>query len=340
MKRQIRTAFLIGVLGMIPAWGQAAEPEKTQLRIAVASQILNYMPFELGVKLGNFKEQGLDVTAENFQAGGSNALQALIGGSVDGAVGFYDHTIQMQAQGRSISCIFLINDVPGVLLGVRSDLADKVKTGADLKGLRIGITTPGSSTDTMARYFVKKSGLGPRDVEIIAVGSGAPGMVALESKNIDALVYFDPTATILARKGGAKPIFDARNAEGSKLAFGGVYPTSCLYLKTDFIQANPETAQRLANAMLKTHRWLAQATPEQIADAMPDGYRVKDRDLQIDILKASAGLFSKTGQMDIEAAKIPLAVISSFDTKVDPTKIDLTKTFTNKFAEEAARQLK
>lgn len=339
MKRLVQAAFLIGILGLAPASARAAEPEKTQLRVAVASQILNYMPFELAIKLGNFKEQGLDVTAENFQAGGAKALQALIGGSVDGAVGFYDHTIQMQAQGRTISCVFLINDVPGVLLGVRADLADKVKTGADLKGLKIGITTPGSSTDTMARFFVKKSGLGPRDVEIIAVGSGAPGMVALESKNIDALVYFDPTATLLARKGAAKPLFDARNAEGSKLAFGGVYPTSCLYLKAEFIQANPETVQRLVNAMLKTHRWLASAPPEAIADAMPEGYRTKDRDLQIEILKASTGLFSKTGQMDIEAAKVPLAVISSFDTKVDPTKIDLTKTYNNKFAEEAARRL-
>lgn len=136
----------------------AAEPEKTKLKIAVGSQILNYMPLELGVKLGSFKDQDLEVTVENFQAGGSKALQALIGGSVDGTVGFYDHTIQMQAQGKQISCVFLLNDIPGVLLGIRSDLVDKVKSGADLKGLKLGITAPGSSTDTMARYYIKKSG--------------------------------------------------------------------------------------------------------------------------------------------------------------------------------------
>jgi NitT/TauT family transport system substrate-binding protein len=319
---------------------KAAEPEKAKLKIAVGSQILNYMPLELGVKLGHFKNQGLDVTVENFQAGGSKALQALIGGSVDATVGFYDHTIQMQAQGKSISCVFLLNDIPGVLIGVRNDLAERVKTGADLKGLKLGITAPGSSTDTMSRYFIKKAGLGPRDVNIIAVGSGAPGMVALEAKNIDALVYFDPVATLLARKGVAKPLFDARTVEGSKLAFGGVYPTACLYLNADFIARNPETVQRLVDGFLTTHRWIASVSTQELVDAIPRGYKTDDAAVNIDILNASKALFSKTGLMDAEAAKVPLAVLSEYDPKIDPAKIDLSKTFTNTFVEEAQRRLK
>ncbi len=318
----------------------AAEPEKTKLKIAVGSQILNYMPLELGVKLGAFKDEGLDVTVENFQAGGSKALQALVGGSVDGTVGFYDHTIQMQAQGKQISCVFLLNDIPGVLLGVRTELADKVKTGADLKGLKLGITAPGSSTDTMARSYIKKSGLGPRDVNIIAVGSGAPGLVTLEAKNIDALVYFDPIATLLARKNGAIPLFDARTVEGSKQAFGGIYPTACLYLQQSFIDKNPETVQRLVNALLKTHRWINSVSTEQLVDAIPPGYKTDNRDVNIQIMSASKALFSPTGQMDIEAAKVPLAVLSDFDPKIAAAKIDLSKTFTNRFAEQAAQQLK
>ncbi|MGY4431131.1 ABC-type nitrate/sulfonate/bicarbonate transport system substrate-binding protein [Bradyrhizobium sp. F1.13.1] len=77
----------------------AAGPEKAKLRIAVESQILNSMPLQFGVKLGTFRDQGLDVTIENFHAGGSKVLQALAGGSIDGTVGFQEYTIQMQAQG-------------------------------------------------------------------------------------------------------------------------------------------------------------------------------------------------------------------------------------------------
>lgn len=84
------TRLMLGmtVAGLAVASAHAVEPEKSKLKIAVGSQILNYMPLELGVKLGSFKREGLDVTVENFQAGGSKALQALIGGSVDGTVGF------------------------------------------------------------------------------------------------------------------------------------------------------------------------------------------------------------------------------------------------------------
>lgn len=340
MRALMRVILSVAAIGLGLSSACAAEPEKATLKIAVGSQILNYMPLELGVKLGNFKEEGLNVTVENFQAGGSKALQALIGGSVDGTVGFYDHTIQMQAQGKAISCVFLLNDIPGVLLGVRSDLADKVKAGAGLKGLKLGITAPGSSTDTVARYYIKKSGLGPRDVNIIAVGSGAPGMVALEAKNIDALVYFDPIATLLARKNAAKPLFDARTVEGSHVAFGGVYPTACLYLQQSFIDTHPETVQRLVNALLKTHRWINSASTEQLVDAIPAGYKTDNREVNIEILKASKALFSQTGLMDAEAAKVPLAVLSDFDPKIAAANIDLGKTFTNRFAEHAAKLLK
>lgn len=153
---RILTNLLLGtVMAVSLASAHAAEPEKPKLKIAVGSQILNYMPLELGVKLGNFKDEGLDVTVENFQAGGSKALQALIGGSVDGTVGFYDHTIQMQAQGKEISCVFLLNDIPGVLIGVRKALTDKVKTGADLKGLKLGIAPRHRSGEELCRARVK-----------------------------------------------------------------------------------------------------------------------------------------------------------------------------------------
>ncbi|MGY0569658.1 ABC transporter substrate-binding protein [Bradyrhizobium sp. RDM12] len=182
--------------------------------------------------------------------------------------------------------------------------------------------------------------MGPRDLNIIAVGSGVPGMVALEAKNIDALVYFDPIATLLARKKSARPLFDARTLEGSKQAFGGIYPTACLYLQQTFIDKNPETVQRLVNALLKTHRWINTVSAEQLVDAMPPGYKTDNREVNIEIINASKALFSPTGQMDIEAAKVPLAVLSDFDPKIATAKIDLSKTFTNRFAERAAQQLK
>lgn len=337
----MRLAAILLTLGFLgPGSVLAAEPEKPVLRIGVGSAILNYMPLALGQNLGYFKQEGLDVTIENFQAGGSKALQALVGGSVDGVVGFYDHTIVMQAAGKAVSCAFLLNDVPGIVMGVRADLADRVKGPADLKGLRVGITSPGSSTDVVAHYYASRGGLGPRDVSYIAVASGAPGLTALEAKNIDALMYFDPSATLIARKGIVKTLFDARTVEGSKTAFGGIYPTACLYFNQSFIDKNPETVQRLAGGFLRTMRFIAEKPPEAVLDAIPAAYKLDDRPLMIEVLKSSRDMFSKTGIMDGEAVKTVLTVISAYDPKVSGAQIDLSKTYTNRFAEEAAKRLK
>lgn len=332
---------LAGALALALSAGAApaAEPEKAAVSIGVGSSILNYAPLPLAQTLGHFTQEGLDITVENFQAGGSKALQALVGGSVDAVVGFYDHTIQMQAQGKEIVGVFLLTDVPGVVFDLRADLAGTVKEGRDLKGLKLGITAPGSSSDMILRYYLNRHGLGARDVSILAVGTGAPGMVALESRTVDALITFDPIATVLDRKGSARPLFDTRNQEGAQAAFGGPYPTACLYTTRAFLEKNPETVQRMANAFLRTLRWMAAAPPDAIVDALPAASKVEDASLNIEVVKASKPMFSATGLFDAEAVRTPLAVLSSYDEKIAKAPIDLARTYTNRFAEEAAKRV-
>ncbi len=331
-------ACALAALAAVPAW--SAAPEKPALKLAVGSSILGYAPVPLAASLGHFKAEGLDVTLENFQAGGSKALQALVGGSVDVVVGSFDHTIQMQAKGKDIVGVFLLNEVPGIVFDVRADLAGKVNSLKDLKGMRIGVTTPGSSTDMIARYVMARAGLNDRDVSFIGVGSGAPGMVALEAKNVDALLSYDPVATQLARKGSIKRMFDARTAAGSKAAFNGEYPFACVYVTREFINKYPETVQRIANAFLRTVRWIDQANPKVIVDTLPPSSKLGDATLNEAIWAASKGMFSKTGLFNAEAVKTPLAVLSSYDSAVARANVDLSRTYTNRYAEEATRRVK
>lgn len=333
---------ICGVIAMslISAVAVAAAPEKPAIKLAVGSSILGYAPVPLANSLGYLKQEGLDVTVENFQAGGSKALQALIGGSVDVVVGAYDHTIQMQAKGKEVIGILLLNEVPGVVLNVRADLASKVHTVKDLKGLRVGVTTPGSSTDMIARYTMQRAGLTERDIAFIAVGSGAPGMIALEAKNVDALLSYDPIATQLTKKGEVKTLFDARTLEGSKAAFGGAYPFACVYVTKEFMEKNPETVQHIANAFLRTLRWIDAASPKKIVETLPASFKLGDAALNEAVWGASKEIFSKTGMFNSESVKTPLALLNSFDPTVKRAKIDLSKTFTNRFAEEAAKQVK
>jgi NitT/TauT family transport system substrate-binding protein len=337
----IRTSICCAIaVSLIAGAALAAPPEKPSIKLAVGSSILGYAPVPLASSLGYLKEEGLDVTVENFQAGGSKALQALIGGSVDVVVGAYDHTIQMQAKGKEIVGILLLNELPGVVLNVRADLAGKVNSSKDLKGLRVGVTTPGSSTDMIARYTMQRAGLTERDVSFIAVGSGAPGMIALEAKNVDALLSYDPVATQLTKKGTVKTLFDARTLEGSKAAFGGAYPFACVYVTKEFMEKNPETVQRLANAFLRTLRWIDASAPKKIVETLPPTFKLGDVAMNEAIWTSSKEIFSKTGVFSPESVKTPLAVLTAYDPAVKRVKIDLSKTFTNRFAEEAAKRVK
>lgn len=340
IKKLLRSALAATAFATMSVASFAAAPEKPELKLAVGSSILGYAPVPLTVKLGYFKQEGLDVTMENFQAGGSKALQALIGGSVDVVVGAFDHTIQMQAKGKDIVGVFLLNDVPGVVFDVRADLAGKVHSLKDLKGMKIGITTPGSSTDMIARYSISRAGLTDRDVSFIGVGSGAPGMVALEAKNVDALLSYDPVATQLMKKGEVKRLFDARTVAGSTAAFGAPYPFACVYVTRAFLEQNPETVQRLANAFLRTLRWIDVSAPKTIVDTLPPQSKLGDPQLNEAIWAASKGMFSKTGVFNPDTVKTPLAVLSAYDPAVSKAKIDLSRTYTNKFAEAAAKQVK
>ena len=92
-----RTLLATGLLsGLVPLRaGHAQAIEKRDVSVSIGSWIIQYLPLPVAVAQGYFKDEGLDVTVNNFDAGGSKALQALLGGSTDMVVGFYDHTIQM-----------------------------------------------------------------------------------------------------------------------------------------------------------------------------------------------------------------------------------------------------
>src|SRR3984893_15856073 len=153
--------------------------EKKQVTFAVGGKTsLYYLPLTICERLGYFKEQGLDVTVNDFR-GGAQSLQALVGGSVDVVTGAYEHTIRMQAKGQDVRAVIELGRFPGIVLGVRKDRAASYKSAADLKGAKIGVTAPGSSTNFFVMYLMAKAGLKPTDASYIGVGASASAVAAM-----------------------------------------------------------------------------------------------------------------------------------------------------------------
>ncbi|TAX09698.1 ABC transporter substrate-binding protein [Rhizobium leguminosarum] len=307
-----------------------AEP----VRISVGSYNLNNLPFPVAAGLGLYEKEGLEVTVENFASGGSKTLQALVAGSTDIAVGFYDHTIQMQSQNKAVvGFVQLARNSGLVLAGGKNATFDPAKPDT-IKGAKIGITAPGSSSDFFVRYYLQRHKLSADDVSLIGVGSGSAAVAALEQGKVDLLVNYDPAATFIEAKGVGKILIDARSDEGAKEIYGGVYPTSVLYATQAYIDENPETIQKVTNATVKALEWMKNHSAEEIVEKLPKEFVSGDRETYVKAVENAKPIFSVDGKFSETDTQTPLAVLKSFNEKVAAATIDLSKTYTNAFVDK------
>jgi len=310
--------------------------EKPKLTIGVGGKaLLYYLPLTIAERLGYFKEAGLDVTINDF-GGGSQSLQALVGGSVDVVTGAYEHTIRMQLKGQDIRAVIELGRFPGIVLAVKKELADKVKTAADLKGFRIGVTAPGSSTYFYANYLIAKAGGNPKDSSFIGVGAGLSAVAAMEKGEMQAISNLDPVITKLETDGAITIIADSRTEAANQEIFGGSNPAAVVYLRKAFIDANPATTQAIVNVFLKALKWIDKASPEDIAKTVPEAYYLGDKALYLRAVAASKETYSKTGILPQKGMQSAYDMLKGFDAELAASHVDLSKTFDSSFIEKAA----
>jgi NitT/TauT family transport system substrate-binding protein len=320
---------------MLATSAQAQKPEMTKVHLGVGGKTsLYYLPLTVTEKLGYFKEAGLDVEISDFQ-GGAKSLQALMGGSVQVVTGSFDHTIQIQAKGERIVALVQMGRFPGFALALRKEKADAYKSPKDLKGMKIGVTAPGSSTHFMVLYMMAQAGLKPEDASFIGTGSGNTVVAAVKRGEVDAISNADPMINILDREGAVKIVADTRTAEGTQAVYGGPYPAAVLYTKAEFAEKNPNTAQALVTALVRGLKWVQSHSPEEIAKIMPEEYALGNKEIYIQSIKTNLPAYSPDGKFTREAAETAYKVLKAFDPNVQNATIDLSKTYTDTFVTKA-----
>jgi len=334
--RIIAAAAFSATLAASPAAvGADAKPEKTDVQIAVGGQsFMIYLPLTLTERLGYFKDAGLNVEITDFGSG-TKSLQALIAGNVDATAGSFDHTIQMQAKGQPIVAVVETGRYPGIVLGLVTSKKLDYRSPQDMKGLKIGVTAPGSQTNFMVNYILTKNGLKPEDVSFIGVGGPSSAVAAVKKGDIDALSHADPAITQVELSGELKPIFDTRTTAGTQAVFGGEYPSSVVYVKPAFAEKNPNTVQAIVTATVRALRWIAAATPDEIAKAMPVEYQAGNPALYVAIVKKSKAMYPPDGRVDKSGAGNAYKVLAAFDAAVGMAKIDVGATYTDRFVDKA-----
>ena len=333
---QLLAAACLTIAASASAFAQA--PEKPKLTLGVGGKaLLYYLPLTIAERKGFFKEQGLDVEIQDF-SGGARSLQALVGGSVDVVTGAYEHTIRMQAKGQDIRAVIELGRFPAIAVAVKKDR--KWNTPADFKGMKIGVTAPGSSTNMLMNFVMARAGLSPSDASYIGIGSAQSALAAMQKGEIDAVSHLEPVLSFLERAGEVRVVIDTRTEEGTRALFGGSNPAAVLYVKKSFIDQNPHTMQALTNVFYKTLQWLKTASPEDIAATVPPEYLLGDKELYMLSAKNSKASYSLTGVLDPSGMKSTSDMLTKFDPELAGANVDLSKTFDDRFVKKAGALVK
>lgn len=248
MSRKVILATLKTLLGaafsLLPL---AARAEKVALMVGgIEKQI--YLSRILTSALGYFTDEGLDVEILSEPAG-AEAADEMLAGAVHGVIGFYDHNIQLQALGKYTETVVQFSRAPGEVELV-STRHPEVRTVADLRGFKLGVTGLGSSNDFLTESLLIRSGLQMRDVTPVPVGAGDALIAALQHDHVQAAMTTEPTVSRLLASGDARVLIDLRTVEGTKAALGRPYPASGLYMESSWVAAHPATMQKLTNAFV------------------------------------------------------------------------------------------
>jgi NitT/TauT family transport system substrate-binding protein len=185
-----------------------------------------------------------------------------------------------------------------------------------------------------------KAGLKPDDASFVGVGATSTAIAAVQRGEIDAISNVDPVMSKLQSTKEIVILAETRTTEGTTKVFGGPMSAAVLYLKRDFMEKNPNTVQALVNAFYKTLKWIDKASPEQIADNVPQEYWLGDKALYIEAVRNNLQVYSRDGIVSPDSQKRSLDFLKQFDKEIASATIDTAKTWDDRFVRKAAATVK
>jgi NitT/TauT family transport system substrate-binding protein len=313
--------------------GQASAAEKITIMVGGMEKQI-YLPAKLAEQLGYLKETGLDIELLSEPAG-VNAETEMLSGAAQGVVGFYDHTIDLQARGKMVESVVQFSQAPGEVILVSKAAAGRIKSPADFKGKTLGVTGLGSSTNFLTQYLAARAGVKYSEFTTLPVGAGSTFIAAMGQGKIDAGMTTEPTIARLVSTNAASVLVDLRSLKSTVAALGGPYPAASLYMQTSWVNSHKEQVQKIVTAFVKTLRYINTHSAKEIAEKLPPEYYAGNKQLYIDALESGKQMFTPDGVMPAEGPATVLKVLATFDKAVEGKTINLSSTYTTEFVKAA-----
>jgi NitT/TauT family transport system substrate-binding protein len=158
-------------------------------------------PFAIATKMGWFEKAGFKVDLLPLP-GSTDCVKAVATKDVNYALPSIEPLVIIRPQGVKAKNFYTAYQ--GNIYGIRVPVDSPVKSVADLKGKRIGVTSMASGGVVVARALAKTSGLDPnKDITIVVAGEAGQTAALVNSHQVDALAQFD-TQYALTENAGAK----------------------------------------------------------------------------------------------------------------------------------------
>jgi len=325
--------FVLALALLLPT---AASPAGEPVTFAYSQiGLLAHLPWSVALGQKYFEEQGLEPKGFNFDTGGKS-IAALIGGSADFAANALEHAIKAKVQGKDLVYVFSSTRLPGFGLVVASSQKGEIKSVADLKGKPVGVSGIGVASHVLLDYMLKRNGVDPKDVKVIAVGlSTMPP--ALEGGKIVAGMAGEPFFSRLVAK-GAGSLGNMSTLKDTQAILGGEYAFSGAITRPDVIAKRPQVVQKVVSALVKASHFIHTKTPEEIVAAIPQDL-VGDRAQYVETLKTSREIFAPSGLVTQSGVETVMKVLDSFEVFKDK-KVDVATTYDMKYVQQAMKDLK
>jgi NitT/TauT family transport system substrate-binding protein len=322
-----RFRYLLIVPVLAALWPVSANAQE-KIRLGTLDHSLGFLHVDVAESLGWFRRPELHVEVVRFKAG-KDCAQALLAGELDAAVLGTEHTITGQVEGKPLRQVVLLNRVPGWTLVVGAKSAGRVRTPADLKGMAIGVTSPGSATDILLTYLLSKHGVNRSDVRVVRAGiSTLPEL--LKQGGVEAGMALEPFGSELVAEGAATILVDFRSTQDVQKHIGRLYPMTSLLVRQRTIDSRPEAVQSLATTMVWACKWIHRADADRVISVLPAEF-LPEPDVWRRSYRGYQDVFSPDGRLDPEGLRAVIDAQVVFGGIAKPNAIRPEDLYTEQF---------
>src|SRR5262249_42067154 len=189
----------------------------------------------------------------------------------------------------------------------------------------VGVAGIGAASHVLLDFILRKNGVDPKEVKVIAVGlSTFPP--ALEGGKIVAGMAGEPFFSRMVAKGTAFSLGNLSSLKETQAILGGEYVFSGAITRPDVIQKRPQIVQKVVTALVKASHFIETKTPEEIASAVP-AELVSERGQYIEALRASREIYAPQGMVSPTGVDTLMKSLDSFGVFKEGQKVDVATTY-------------